>query len=182
MSRSVPQIPISLTLRRAWEDDGVGVSISSSLMLFLTPGVTVRARIVVKRDSVFFRVVPGVLDDPDRLCRIEVFLALDLVLVENLLVDVNPDPWLVRNRTVATLDLWFAIYQLSLPFWEDVVEGLLDQEIRDRCIHLDRCCVLDRTEGVVEGHFNPVRFSDCADLSSLRDSANVGEVNLEEIC
>src|SRR2546427_13246365 len=49
MSRSVPQIPISRTRRRAWEDDGVGGSMSSSLILFLTPGVTVRARIVVKR-------------------------------------------------------------------------------------------------------------------------------------
>src|SRR5438094_10376450 len=54
MSRSVPQIPISLTLRRAWEDDGVGVSMSSSLMLFLTPGVTVRARMVVKRTQRLF--------------------------------------------------------------------------------------------------------------------------------
>src|SRR5690349_1458650 len=59
MSRSVPQIPISLTLRRAWKDDGVGVSIWSSLMLFLTPGVTVRARIAVKqiqRSFGFFQV------------------------------------------------------------------------------------------------------------------------------
>ena len=108
-------------------------------------------------------------------------MALDLVLVENLLVDVNPDPWLVRNRTVATLDLWFAIYQLSLPFWEAIIEGLLDQKIRDRCIQLDRCRVLNWTEGVVECHLNPVRLSDRADLSSLRDSANVGEVNLEEV-
>src|SRR5690349_17222781 len=48
MSRSVPQMPISWTRRRAWDDDGFGVSIWSSLMLFLTPGVTVRARKVVE--------------------------------------------------------------------------------------------------------------------------------------
>src|SRR5712691_3022615 len=42
-------MPISRTRRRAREDDGVGGSMSSSLMLFLTPGVTVSARIVVKQ-------------------------------------------------------------------------------------------------------------------------------------
>src|SRR2546428_11601656 len=59
MSRSVPQMPISWTRRRAWDDVGFGVSIWSSLMLFLTPGVTVRARIAVKqiqRSFGFFQV------------------------------------------------------------------------------------------------------------------------------
>src|SRR5437660_5635717 len=118
MSRSVPQMPISWTRRRAWEDDGVGVSISSSLMLFLTPGVTVRARIVVKQDSVFFRVVPGVLDDPDRLVRIEIFLAFNLVFVEDLLVHFNTDSRLLRDRSVSVLDFGLIVDKLSFPHRE----------------------------------------------------------------
>src|SRR5438445_11254169 len=97
MSRSVPQMPISWSRRRAWEDDGVGGSMSSSLMLFLMPGVTVRARIVVRGDSVFFRVVRGVLDDEDRLVRVELFLAFYFVFVEDLLVLVNADSRVLRD-------------------------------------------------------------------------------------
>src|SRR5438132_8374522 len=179
---SVPHTPISRTRSSACDAVGTGSPICASLMLFLTPGVTVRARMLIELDFILPWILPGVLDDPDRLCGVEVFLALDLVLVENLLVHIHPDPRLVRNRTVATLDLWFAVYQLSLPFWEAIIEGLLDQEIRDRCIQLDRCRVLDRTEGVVECHLNPVRLSYGADLSSLRNSANVSEINLEEVC
>src|SRR5438309_4596901 len=120
MSRSVPQIPISLTLRRAWEGDGVGRAISSSLMLFLTPGVTVRARIV-EEDSVSFRVLPGVLDDPYRLVRIEIFLAFYLVFVEDLLVHFNTDSRSFRDRSVSVLDLGLFVDELSFPRRKTIV-------------------------------------------------------------
>ena len=95
---------------------------SSSLMLFLTPGVTVRARIVVRGDSVFFRVVPGVLDDPDRLVRVEIFLAFYFVFVEDLLVHFNADSRPLRDRSVPLLDLGFIVNELSFPCREAIVE------------------------------------------------------------
>src|SRR5712691_9338025 len=139
---SVPHTPISRTRSSACDAVGVGSSICASLMLFLTPGVTVRARMLIELDSMLPWVLPGVLDDPDRLCRVEIFLAFYLVFVEDLLVHFNTNSGSFRNRGVSVLDFGFIVHELSFPRGETVVEGLLDQEVRDRRVHLDGRSVL----------------------------------------
>ena len=56
-------------------------------------------------DHRFRLILPSVLDDPDRLIRVEVFLAFGAMLLQDLLVHLYSNAWASRNLRMTILDL-----------------------------------------------------------------------------
>src|SRR5208337_1279255 len=124
---------------------------------------------------------PSVLHYPDGLVRVEGFLTLESVLIEDPFIDFHAKSGSGRNHGMTSGDLRAVPDKPALPLGKDVVEGLLNQEVGNRSVHLQRDRILYGAKRVMERHFDPVRLGYRRYLLRLSDSPNIGDVSLEEV-